>query len=123
MQSATAVSLSAFMTLLAQNKLVNPSASASMRSYMDKNGDGRGSYSPLGYGLEDQNWAGKQLKEIYSKIGVMNGVDDVALIKRDEGRKQLYYVAVGLRAAQAEYLYELAAELDKCIQQNNGISP
>jgi hypothetical protein len=129
LQSATAGSLAAFMTLLAQNRLVNPAASAEMRMLMKKepNPTHPGIVSWFKEGLKQLPNKGS-LKTMLSKLGVAaGGIDDCAYIEREVhdgkgGKKILRYVAVGLRAKTEDLLKELILELDKCILINNGLT-
>jgi hypothetical protein len=124
-QSATSGSLAAFMTLLAQNRLVGSQASAGMRRVMQKRPSltfpGTGSWfleglSPL------------PIKLALAKVGLAGGADDLAYIERDVelsdgSKKPLRYVAVALRARNGSELSAVIRELDKCILANNGLTP
>jgi V8-like Glu-specific endopeptidase len=133
-QSATAGSLAAFMTLLAQNHLVSLQASSEMVAMMKKepNFTHPGIVSWFKDGLQGLKNNGSLLL-VLSKLGVDGGVDDCTFIERevnlDSGKtkKKLRYVAIGLRAKSgekgADELKKLILELDKCILANNGISP
>jgi hypothetical protein len=125
--SATAGSLAAFMTLLAQRRLVSPVASAQMQFLMQKVPD-----VPFpGFG----SWFGQRLgrigslEKLLSKVGsARGGIDECAYIERKVydgkgGQKLLRYVAVGLRAINDVDLEQLIIELDKCILANNGLTP
>jgi hypothetical protein len=124
--SATAGSLAAFMTLLAQKRLVSPEASLEMQFLMEKVPatpfPGFGSWFRKGLG-----WHGAQ--KVLSKVGsARGGVDECAYIERQvddgsRGKKLLRYVAVGLRAKDGSDLEQLIVELDKCILANNGLMP
>lgn len=124
--SATAGSLAAFMTLLAQRRLVSPEASGVMQFFMQKvpsiHFPGFGSW--FGDGLEPLG----ELKKVLSKVGLESGADECAYIEREVkdgkgGKKLLCYVAVGLRAKEGSDLQQLIIELDKCILVNNGLTP
>ena len=128
-QSATAGSLAAFMTLLTQNCLVSPEASAGMRLLMQKvpNLTYPGTGSWFWNGLRQLRNFGS-LKTVLAKVGLANGADDYAFIEREAdaggGKKiMLRYVAVGLRAQSGNDLEKLILELDKCILANNGLTP
>jgi hypothetical protein len=131
-QNATAGSLAAFMTLLAQKRLVNPSASAQMCMLMKKapNPTHSGTFSPFKQGLKRLPNKGS-LKTVLSKIGVAGGgIDDCAYIEREvdcgkdkKWKLTLRYVAVGLRAKSETELEKLILELDKCILANNRTTP
>jgi hypothetical protein len=125
--SATAGSLAAFMTLLAQRRLVSPEASAVMQFFMQKVPS-----NPFpGFGSWFGNGLGRLggLKKVLSKVGLARGgADECAYIEREVddgkgGKKPLCYVAVGLRAKAVSDLEQLILELDKCILANNGLKP
>lgn len=126
-QSATTGSLAAFMTLLAQERLVSRASSTEMAALMKKepNPTHPGIVSWFKQGLTELNDGGL-IKRAFSKLGAHNGLDDCALIERHVdtggGRKTICYVAVGLRARTPEELKSLIRELDKCILANNGFS-
>jgi hypothetical protein len=129
MQSATAGSLAAFMTLLAQNRLVSPQASAEMSELMKKepNPSHPGIVSWFKEGLKQLPNKGS-LRRVLSKLGVYDGIDDCTFIEREvdlgSGKKVLLrYVAVGLRANSSNESKNLIRELDKCILVNNGLTP
>jgi len=126
--SASAGSLAAFMTLLAQRRLVSPEASAVMQFFVQKIPGlafpGFGSWFEIALG------ALGPLKSLLSKVGLARGgADECAYIEREVddgkgGKKLLRYVAVGLRArADGGTLQQLIIELDKCILANNGLTP
>src|SRR5262245_4225706 len=130
--SATAGSLAAFMTLLAQKRLVSPEASAEMQFLMEKvpsvHFPGYGSW--FNEGLVNGLGQRAALKRVLSKVGqARNGADECAYIEREVndgkgGKKLLCYVAVGLRAkVDGSTLQQLIIELDKCILANNGLKP
>lgn len=126
-QSGTAGSLAAFMTLLAQRRLVSPEASGVMQFFMRKipNNPFPGTGSWFEIGLRPLG----PLKTVLAKVGLAAGkADDCAYIEREVhdgkgGRKTLRYVAVGLRATEGSDLQQLIIELDKCILANNGLKP
>lgn len=124
-QSGTPGSLAAFMTLLAQNRLVGPQASGEMQRVMKKRPTatfpGTGSWFLEGLGHVPLNTA-------LAKVGLAGGADDLAYIERDVevsggSKKTLRYVAVGLRARDGDELRSLIRELDKCILANNRLTP
>ena len=126
MISATAGSLAAFMTLLAQRRLVSQEASGVMQFLMNKVPTvpfpGFGSFFRSGL----QHLGG--FKKFLSKVGLARkGADECAYIERHAsdgkgGTKLLCYVAVGLRdPQQGPGLEQLIVELDKCIRANNGL--
>jgi V8-like Glu-specific endopeptidase len=126
-QSATAGSLAAFMTLLAQGRLVSPAASAEMSGLIQKepNPTHPGIVSWFKEGLTELKDQGS-IKRVLSKLGALKGIDDCALIEREVGagasKKTLRYVAIGLRARTKDEMKSLILELDKCILANNGVS-
>ena len=124
-QSTTAGSAAAFMTLLAQGRLVDASSSAEMRALLQKTPDAAQptivSWFEEGLGqLRD----GGSIVIALSKLGVHEGIDDCAFIERkvDGGTKTIRYVAVGLRARTVAETKALILELDKCILANNGLA-
>jgi len=126
--SGTAGSLAAFMTLLAQARLVSPIATVGMGSLMQKvpftSNPGTGSW--LQNGLRNLRDRGS-LKTVLAKVGLDNRSHELALIERFvnlNGRKSvlLRYVAVGLQANNGGELEQLILELDKCILANNGLT-
>jgi hypothetical protein len=129
--SATAGSLAAFMTLLAQKRLVSPEASTEMQILMEKvpniHFPGFGSW--FRDGLVNGLGQSAALKKVLSKVGrARDGTDECAYIEREVddgkgGKKLLCYVAVGLRAKRGSDLENLIRELDKCILINNGLTP
>ena len=127
-QSATAGSLAAFMTLLAQNRLVSPQGSADASALMKKepNPTHPGIVSWFKEGLKGLKDGGT-LNLVLSKLGAHSGVDDCTLIEREvdlgSSKRVLRYVAVGLRARSSKELKRLILELDRCILANNGLTP
>lgn len=124
--SANAGSLAAFMTLLAQKRLVSPTASAEMEALMKKepNPSHPVTQSYFKEGLKRLPNEGL-LRTVLSKIGVGGGYHDCAFITRkvDGVAKPLSYVAIGLRATSTLHLKDLILELDKCILANNNLTP
>jgi hypothetical protein len=124
--SATAGSLAAFMTLIAQRRLVSPEASGVMHFIMNK-------VPTVPFPGYDSFFKGELLrlgglKKLLSKVGLAGGADECAYVEREVsngqgGKKLLRYVAVGLRAVRVRHLEELIVELDKCILANNGLRP
>ena len=125
-QSATAGGAAAFMTLLAQDRLVDPHSSAEMRALIQKH--------PLPATHPTiKSWFKEGIRQlpdhgslvlVLSKLGVHDGIDDCAYIERKVagGSKTLRYVAVGLRAKTKEELKALILAFDKCILANNGLT-
>jgi hypothetical protein len=133
--SSTAGSLAAFMTLLAQDRLVSPTSSIEMKALMKKepNPTHPGITSWFKEGLMELKDQG-QIKRVFSKVGVSKGataaatrIDDCTIIERKvkvgSTEKLLCYVAVGLRSKKSAELKALILELDKCILANNGLTP
>lgn len=127
LQSSTAGSLAAFMTLLVKKRLVSNAASDEMQSLMHKlplRNPGTGSW--FGNSLNKLKPSG--LKTVLAKVGLAGGgADDLAYIERDVDlgggkNKRLCYVAVGLRASRGTDLERLILDLDKCILANNGLT-
>lgn len=127
--SGNAGSLAAFMTLLAQKRLVSPTASAEMEALMKKEQEPNPPTHPV-----TQSWFKEglktlpndgSLKTVLSKIGIGGGYHDCALITRkvDGLTSPLSYVAIGLRAKSTLHLENLILELDKCILANNNLTP
>lgn len=124
-QSATPGSLAAFMTLLAQKRLVGSQASGDMHRVMMKRPTftfpGTGSWFLEGLGH-------LSLTTALAKVGLAGGADDLAYIEREVevsggSKTTLRYVTVGLRARSGDELRELIRELDKCVLANNGLTP
>jgi hypothetical protein len=112
--TATASQVARFMTLLAQNKLVDANASRDMRELMDVGGIGSYAHSAVGRGTT----------AFAAKIGY--GDDrfshDCAIIERTVPGKKLRYVAVGLGSAPERGrtdLSNLFVLLDKTIVARN----
>lgn len=126
-QSATAGSVAAYYTLLAQNALVSSSASTEMKTFLRKaplRFPGTGSWFHQGL----LSLTNPGIKTVLAKVGLSGGADDCALIEREVvvggGRKILLrYVAVALRASDGGVLEKLIREFDKCILLNNKLTP
>jgi len=128
-QSATAGSVAAYYTLLAQNALVSLSASTEMKTFLRKAPSLRfpGTGSWFHQGLLSLSNSGS-IKTVLAKVGLAGGADDCALIEREVdaggGRKVLLrYVAVALRAKTGGDLEQLIRDFDKCILINNKLTP
>ena len=128
-QSATAGSVAAYYTLLAQNALVSSQASTEMKLFLQKSPHlhfpGTGSW--FKQGLQELKDSGS-IKTLLAKVGLAGGADDCALIEREVdaggGKKVLLrYVAVALRARDGNVLRRLIREFDKCILLNNKLTP
>lgn len=128
-QSATAGSVAAYYTLLAQNALVSSLASTEMKLFLQKAPHLRfpGTGSWFKQGLEELKDKGS-IKTLLAKVGLAGGADDCALIEREVdaggGKKVLLrYVAVALRARNGNVLRQIIREFDKCILLNNKLTP
>lgn len=117
--TATAAQVARFMTLLAQNKLVDAPASQEMRALMNVKTGGAGSYAQFAL-----NSVGRGSTAFAAKIGF--GDDsfshDCAIIRRTVGGKHLRYVAVGLGSAPKRKrtdLHDLFVLLDDVIVTRN----
>jgi Beta-lactamase enzyme family len=118
--TATAAQVARFMTLLAQDKLVDGTASQEMRALMDVTAGGIGSYAKAA--LDE---VGRDSTAFAAKIGY--GDDsfshDCAIIERTVDGKDLRYVAVGLGSAPDRNrtdLSDLFVLLDETIVTRNG---
>ena len=107
------------MTLLAQDKLVNATASLEMRALMNIKAGGIGSYAHFAL-----NAVGRASTRFAAKIGF--GDDgfshDCAIIERTVAGKHLRYVAVGLGSAPKRKrtdLRDLFVLLDEAIVKRN----
>lgn len=128
-QSATAGSLAALMTLLAQDRLVDAQSSREMKALLEKTPVPTTHptiISLFEQGLEEKISSSLILRTL-SKLGVLKGNDDCVYFERrldaSAGAKTLRYVAVGLRShpepkGSAE-MKELIKLLDDCIVANN----
>lgn len=126
--SGTAASIASLFTLMAQDKLVSKSASASMRELTNRHKrnitDGSFNRSFFEDGLDaGVSASGGRMSpdHVHAKIGIGAARSDSALIVRKVGGKELRYVAVGCDDPDVTGLHELIVKLDKCIQENNGL--
>jgi hypothetical protein len=135
--SATAASVAALVTLMEQGRLVSPEASAAMKYLINKRKpgvtdilgatDSSNTRSYFFEGLAPRF----RLDRIHSKLGIGERRDDCAIIVRtvrpdpsDHTKdRQICYVAAGFDDPNDEgaNLRALIVELDKCIQENNGL--
>ena len=108
MNSGTPGSLASYMTLLAQDRLVSPTASQGIRDLLDKDTTAMPTLqSPFEVGLEKK--FGKA--RVFEKIGVAaGGVDECAYIEWPAAAPRLKYVAVSLRSSTT-VLKKLIVEL------------
>ena len=118
--TATAAQVARFMTLLAQDKLVDAKASQEMRALIDVTAGGIGSYAKAALDA-----VGRDSTAFAAKIGF--GDDsfshDCAIIERTVDGKDLRYVAVGLGSAPNRKrvdLSDLFVLLDETIVTRNG---
>jgi hypothetical protein len=118
--TGTAAQIARFMTLLAQDKLVDGAASQEMRALIDVTAGGIGSYAKAA--LDD---VGRDSTAFAAKIGY--GDDsfshDCAIVERTVDGKDLRYVAVGLGSAPNRNradLSDLFVLLDETIVARNG---
>jgi hypothetical protein len=124
--TGTAASVAAFLTALAQNRLVSKDACDGMKFLTDITRTGRVLSSFFFDGLNNQHIT---VDRFFAKVGVGNlpppsrqtADDDCALIERKVGGKKIRYVAAGFDATGADALHRLIVQLDKCIQQYNGL--
>jgi V8-like Glu-specific endopeptidase len=131
LQNGTAGAVVTFMTLLAQNRLVNAASSGAMRALMLKGEyPGAGTRSPVESALASV--PGRKSKVI-SKLGLLPGiVSDAAIVSRIEGGKSLHY-AVAILGARNRLangtvigdrdIRQIAIALDNCIRRTNGLPP
>ena len=139
-QNSTPAAIASFLTLLAQNRLVNLASSRAMRELMSKRKTGFGSFTRSFFeeglthvGLKPHprdvfTSTGPRfaLSATHSKLGIGTFHNDCALIARTDRGKVLKYAAAGFDdplAGGPEQLWDLIVELDKCIQQHNGLAP
>jgi hypothetical protein len=138
--SATAASIAALLTLMEQGRLVSPKSSAAMKHLMSKTKTGltlpdgpdddsegclgpRQSYTRSYFrtGLRDEGIA---FDRLHSKLGIGDFQNDGAIIARTpQTGKHITYVAAGFddNDPAGRNLGKLIVQLDKCIQENNGL--
>jgi hypothetical protein len=117
--TATAARIASFLTLLAQDRLIDATASQEMRALMDVTGGGIGSYAKAALDA-----VGRDATACSAKIGF--GADsfshDCAIVERTVDGKDLRYVAVGLGSApnrKRTDLADLFVLLDETIVTRN----
>jgi len=116
--SSTPGSLASYMTLLAQDRLVSPTASQGIRDLLDKDTTVMPTLrSPFEDGLEKKFGPAR----VFEKIGVDGGVDECAYIEWPAEAPRLRYVAVSLRSSGA-VLKQLIVELHRIVAANNGVA-
>ena len=120
MNSGTPGSLASYMTLLAQDRLVSPTASQGIRDLLDKDTTAMPTLqSPFEDELERRFGLAAR---VFEKIGVAaGGVDECAYIEWPAAAPRLKYVAVGLRSSDT-LLRKLIVELHKIVAANNGVA-
>jgi hypothetical protein len=128
--SATPCSVASLLTLLEQKRLVNPNSCAGMKHLLDKQKSGvpGGSHTRSYF---KEGLSGFTLDRIHSKLGIGTHRNDAAIIVRtvkpdpaDASKdKQIRYVAVAMDdpTKATVFLHDLIRQLDKCIQENNGL--
>ena len=117
--TATAAQVARFMTLLAQGKLVDPTASRAMCALMKADAGGLGSDAN-----DALRRAGRVPSSVFAKFG--RGDDsfrhECAIIKRTVAGKDLRYVAVGLGHSpirSRQNWFDLFVMLDEAIVTRN----
>jgi len=116
--SGTAGSLASYMTLLAQDRLVSPTASQKIRDLLDKDTTVMPTLrSPFEDALEAKFGAAR----VFEKIGIFGGVDECAYIEWPAAAPRLRYVAVSLRSS-SPVLEKLIVELHRIVAANNGVA-
>jgi len=126
--SATAASVASLFTLMEQGRLVNSEACAGMKHLTSK----RKSFGSLTRSFFEEGLRSLTIDRLHSKLGIGNFNNDGAIIERtispvpgDPTKdKQIRYVAAGFDEPLAQdgaQLRKLIIQLDKCIQENNGL--
>jgi hypothetical protein len=127
--SASAASVAALLTLMEQDRLVNPQTCAGMRQLTSKKKTGFGSFT-RSFFLEGLETITSTLDRIHSKLGIGDFRNDGAIVVRTvtdpsdfSKTKQIRYVATGFDdpTSDASLLHQLIVEFDKCIRENNGL--
>jgi hypothetical protein len=140
-QNSTPAAIVAFLTLLAQGRLVSPTASTAMRHLISKLKNGltlviEGKRIPvrsytrsfLGEGLaaaiQTRPDGTKGFRAFGSKIGIGDFHNDCALAQREDRGKELHYaVAAFDDGPSLQGLKDLVVEIDMSIQERNGLTP
>lgn len=134
-QNSTAVSAVTLFTLMGQRQLVTEEASLAMRGLTSKMKSGLTIRNPqTGQSFPVTSYTRSFFFEslpfpvsvVCSKLGIGNFNNDVILVARRDRGKILRYAAAGFDEPlhfNGKLLHELILELDKCIQQNNGLDP
>jgi len=119
LNSGTPGSLASYMTLLAQDRLVSPTASQGIRDLLDKDTT---AMPTLRSPFEDALEAKFGDARVFEKIGIAaGGVDECALIEWPAAAPRLRYVAVSLRSSNP-VLEKLIVELHRIVAANNGVA-
>ena len=136
--SATAASMAAMLTLLEQDRLVNPEASSAMKHLMNKDKVGLrvldrgrlisvGSYTRSFFSEELERRF--RLDRVHSKLGIASALNDGLIVARtvrpdpaDPSKTvPLLYVAAGFDSSSPTNLHTLIVQLDRCILEHNGL--
>lgn len=117
--TATAAQVARFMTLLAQDRLIDAAASDEMRRLLEITPGGIGSYAKTAL-----HRVGRSATRIFSKVGLGDDAfsHDCAIVERTVAGSDLRYVAVVLGSAPArkrQDLRDLFVLLDEAIVQRN----
>jgi hypothetical protein len=127
--SATAASVASLFTLMEQGRLVNSEACAGMKHLTSKQ---KSSFGSLTRSFFEEGLRSLKFDRLHSKLGIGNFNNDGAIIERTispvpgdpSKNKQIRYVAAGFDEPLAQdgaQLRKLIIQLDKCIQENNGL--
>ncbi len=137
--SATPASVAGLLTLIEQDRLVNPNSCAGMRQLtnkakvglkLPKTGGGLRNVGSYTKSFFRPGLAGLSLDRFHSKLGIGDFNNDGALVVRtvkdplDPAKKtELRYAAAGFddTTNDGSTLATLILHLDKCIQENNGL--
>jgi hypothetical protein len=128
--SATAASVASLFTLMEQGRLVNSDACAAMKQLTSKQKSFPGGSLTRSFFEEGLHTLG--FDRLHSKLGIGSFNNDGGIIERTISpvpgdptkNKQIRYVAAGFDEPLAQngaQLQELIRQLDKCIQENNGL--
>jgi hypothetical protein len=128
--SATAASVASLFTLMEQGRLVNSDACAGMKQLTSKQKSFSG--GSLTRSFFEEGLRAQGFDRLHSKLGIGSFNNDGAIIERTispvpgdpSKNKQIRYVATGFDEPLAQngaQLQELIRQLDKCIQENNGL--
>jgi hypothetical protein len=112
-QGATAKAVAHFLTLLEENRLVDPDSSEEMRVLMRL--PGSWFYEGLGKARPPRD----NTSDFYAKVGLMGTFHDCAVVERPAEGKTIRYAAVALTAPSAAVLHKLIVKLDDYILAAN----